>query len=303
MRAFVERRDPRWRAHGAIAIASGWGILAAPTTEDAARMDDAQATAPVLPMSLAPEHSWEAAAPLLYPVLRPAGTPGLHLRHDRDADERGRERQPAPRRRPGRPRDRVRPDCRRLRRRSPTATTSRPGASRPRPCARPPSATSRRGRRRRSWSIDEADGRRAGHLVGHRRRLGRQPDPPAGRDRLPRGRARRSRQSRAGRPAGAPSPDRRHAPPRRPGVRPASSRTSSSTTPATRTTRSIAAPSSCATARSPSSRRASLPESARSRFARAKPPAAFVLGRTAAPAGRTHADRTCGLRAVPPEQR
>ena len=42
-------------------------------------MDDAQATAPVLPMSLAPEHSWEAAAPLLYPVLRPAGTPGLHL--------------------------------------------------------------------------------------------------------------------------------------------------------------------------------------------------------------------------------
>jgi uncharacterized protein YtpQ (UPF0354 family) len=42
-------------------------------------MDDAQATAPVLTMSLAPEHSWEAAAPLLYPVLRPAGTPGLHL--------------------------------------------------------------------------------------------------------------------------------------------------------------------------------------------------------------------------------
>jgi uncharacterized protein YtpQ (UPF0354 family) len=42
-------------------------------------MDDAQVTAPVLPMSLAPEHSWEGAAPLLYPVLRPAGTPGLHL--------------------------------------------------------------------------------------------------------------------------------------------------------------------------------------------------------------------------------
>jgi uncharacterized protein YtpQ (UPF0354 family) len=42
-------------------------------------MDDAQATAPASPMSLAPEHSWEAAAPLLYPVLRPAGTPGLHL--------------------------------------------------------------------------------------------------------------------------------------------------------------------------------------------------------------------------------
>ena len=42
-------------------------------------MDDAQATAPVSPMSLAPEHSWEAAAPLLYPVLRPVGTSGLHL--------------------------------------------------------------------------------------------------------------------------------------------------------------------------------------------------------------------------------
>jgi len=42
-------------------------------------MEDAQATAPVSPMSLAPEHSWEAAARLLYPVLRPAGTPGLHL--------------------------------------------------------------------------------------------------------------------------------------------------------------------------------------------------------------------------------
>jgi uncharacterized protein YtpQ (UPF0354 family) len=42
-------------------------------------MDDAQAIAPVLPLSLAPEHSWEAAAPLLYPVLRPVGTPGLHL--------------------------------------------------------------------------------------------------------------------------------------------------------------------------------------------------------------------------------
>jgi hypothetical protein len=42
-------------------------------------MDDAQATAPVSPISLAPEHSWEAAAPLLYPVLRPAETAGLHL--------------------------------------------------------------------------------------------------------------------------------------------------------------------------------------------------------------------------------
>ncbi len=42
-------------------------------------MDDAQATAPASPISLTAEHSWEAAAPILYPVLRPAGTPGLHL--------------------------------------------------------------------------------------------------------------------------------------------------------------------------------------------------------------------------------
>jgi len=48
-------------------------------TEDAGRMDDAQATAPASPISLTAEHSWEAAAPILYPVLRPAGTPGLHL--------------------------------------------------------------------------------------------------------------------------------------------------------------------------------------------------------------------------------
>jgi len=42
-------------------------------------MDDAQAPAPASPISLTAEHSWEAAAPILYPVLRPAGTPGLHL--------------------------------------------------------------------------------------------------------------------------------------------------------------------------------------------------------------------------------
>lgn len=42
-------------------------------------MDDAQATAAAPPISLTAEHSWEAAAPILYPVLRPAGTPGLRL--------------------------------------------------------------------------------------------------------------------------------------------------------------------------------------------------------------------------------
>ena len=42
-------------------------------------MDDAQAIATASPISLSAEHSWEAAAPILYPVLRPAGTPGLHL--------------------------------------------------------------------------------------------------------------------------------------------------------------------------------------------------------------------------------
>ena len=42
-------------------------------------MDDAQDTAPASPVSLTAEHSWEAAAPILYPVLRPAGTPGLRL--------------------------------------------------------------------------------------------------------------------------------------------------------------------------------------------------------------------------------
>jgi uncharacterized protein YtpQ (UPF0354 family) len=48
-------------------------------TEDAARVDDAKATATASPISLSAEHSWEAAAPILYPVLRPAGTHGLHL--------------------------------------------------------------------------------------------------------------------------------------------------------------------------------------------------------------------------------
>jgi hypothetical protein len=42
-------------------------------------MDDAKAAAMSSPISLSAEHSWEAAAPILYPVLRPAGTPGLRL--------------------------------------------------------------------------------------------------------------------------------------------------------------------------------------------------------------------------------
>jgi uncharacterized protein YtpQ (UPF0354 family) len=42
-------------------------------------MDDLQATVSAAPMSLAAEHSWEAAEPLLYPVLRPVGTTGLAL--------------------------------------------------------------------------------------------------------------------------------------------------------------------------------------------------------------------------------
>jgi len=50
-------------------------------TDDAPRMDDAQATATATapPISLSAQQSWEAAAPIVYPVLRPAGTPGLHL--------------------------------------------------------------------------------------------------------------------------------------------------------------------------------------------------------------------------------
>jgi uncharacterized protein YtpQ (UPF0354 family) len=48
-------------------------------TEDSASMDNLQATVPAPPISLTAEHSWEAAAPLLYPVLRPLGTTGLAL--------------------------------------------------------------------------------------------------------------------------------------------------------------------------------------------------------------------------------
>ena len=46
-------------------------------SEDAARMDDPELTA--APISLTAEHAWEAAASILYPVLRPAGTQGLRL--------------------------------------------------------------------------------------------------------------------------------------------------------------------------------------------------------------------------------
>ncbi len=42
-------------------------------------MDDARATVEASPISLTAEHSWEAAASILYPVLLPAGTPGLRL--------------------------------------------------------------------------------------------------------------------------------------------------------------------------------------------------------------------------------
>ncbi len=42
-------------------------------------MVDFQATAEAPPASLTAEHSWEAAARILYPVLRPAGAPGLRL--------------------------------------------------------------------------------------------------------------------------------------------------------------------------------------------------------------------------------
>lgn len=43
-------------------------------------MDDATRFAAAdSPISLTAEHAWEAAAPILYPVLRPAGTSGLHL--------------------------------------------------------------------------------------------------------------------------------------------------------------------------------------------------------------------------------
>jgi uncharacterized protein YtpQ (UPF0354 family) len=51
-------------------------------TDDAAPVEPTAVTAAdhaAGPVSLTPEHSWEAAAPILYPVLRPAGTHGLHL--------------------------------------------------------------------------------------------------------------------------------------------------------------------------------------------------------------------------------
>ena len=40
-------------------------------------MDDLEVVA--APISLSAQHAWDAAAPILYPVLRPAGTVGLHL--------------------------------------------------------------------------------------------------------------------------------------------------------------------------------------------------------------------------------
>lgn len=42
-------------------------------------MDDVRFAPVESPVSLTEEHSWEAAAPIIYPVLRPAGTSGLHL--------------------------------------------------------------------------------------------------------------------------------------------------------------------------------------------------------------------------------
>jgi uncharacterized protein YtpQ (UPF0354 family) len=47
-------------------------------TDDAAPPDDAVAVA-AAPISLTAEHSWEAAEQILFPVLRPAGSVGLHL--------------------------------------------------------------------------------------------------------------------------------------------------------------------------------------------------------------------------------
>jgi hypothetical protein len=72
---------------------AGRRILGGPITEDAARMDDTTivgatddaevamdyAEVAAAPISLSAEHAWEAAAPILYPVLRPAGTVGLLL--------------------------------------------------------------------------------------------------------------------------------------------------------------------------------------------------------------------------------
>jgi len=48
-------------------------------TQDAAPLENVPAAVSAPPISLTAEHSWEAAAPILYPVLRPAGTPGLRL--------------------------------------------------------------------------------------------------------------------------------------------------------------------------------------------------------------------------------
>ncbi len=48
-------------------------------SEDTPAMDDAAPAALAGPLSLTPEHAWEAAAPILYPVLRPAGSHGLRL--------------------------------------------------------------------------------------------------------------------------------------------------------------------------------------------------------------------------------
>ncbi len=42
-------------------------------------MEHPEATASAVPVSLSPQHLWEAAAEIIYPVLRPAGTPGLRL--------------------------------------------------------------------------------------------------------------------------------------------------------------------------------------------------------------------------------
>jgi uncharacterized protein YtpQ (UPF0354 family) len=42
-------------------------------------MDDVEPTATPSPISLSAEHAWEAAAPILFPVLRPAGSIGLWL--------------------------------------------------------------------------------------------------------------------------------------------------------------------------------------------------------------------------------
>jgi uncharacterized protein YtpQ (UPF0354 family) len=49
-------------------------------TDDLAALTDAPADLPAeTPISLTAQHSWEAAVPILYPVIRPAGTHGLRL--------------------------------------------------------------------------------------------------------------------------------------------------------------------------------------------------------------------------------